>query len=80
MQKQRSAGEMTGGGSGASTSIANKVRRGDIRHAVVVRTTKKFQRADGVSVGFADNACVLISKSGDPVGTRVNGESGFFVR
>lgn len=74
VQKQRSLGEAAGG-SGASTSVSNKVRRGDIRHAVVVRTTKKYQRKDGVCVGFDDNACVLISKAGDPIGTRVNGMS-----
>ena len=66
-------GEATGGGSGSSAST-NKVRRGDIQHAVVVRTVKKFQRRDGVTVGFDDNACVLINKAGDPIGTRVNGE------
>jgi ribosomal protein L14 len=75
VQKQRSFGPESGGGS-VSTSAANKVRRGDIRHAVVVRTAKKLQRPDGSVVKFDDNACVLINKSGDPVGTRLNGESG----
>jgi len=57
-----------------STSAANKVRRGDIRHAVVVRTAKKLQRKDGSVVKFDDNACVLINKAGEPIGTRLNGE------
>ena len=79
MQRQRiitegSPGGGSGGGGSANTAVANKVRRGDIRHAVVVRTKKKTQRRDGVSVGFDDNACVLINKSGDPLGTRINGE------
>jgi ribosomal protein L14 len=76
VQKQRSFGPESGGGSGGSvsTSAANKVRRGDIRHAVVVRTVKKLQRPDGSVVRFDDNACVLINKSGDPIGTRLNGE------
>lgn len=52
---------------------ANKVRRGDMRHAVVVRTRYMTQRPDGSVVKFDDNACVLLSKSGDPVGTRING-------
>ena len=56
-----------------STSAANKVRRGDIRHAVVVRTVKKYQRPDGSVVKFDDNACVLINKAGEPIGTRLNG-------
>ena len=76
VQKQRSFGPESGGGGGSvSTSAANKVRRGDIRHAVVVRTVKKLQRPDGSVVKFDDNACVLINKSGDPIGTRLNGES-----
>lgn len=56
-----------------SISAANKVRRGDIRHAVVVRTIKKYQRDDGSVVKFDDNACVLINKGGEPIGSRMNG-------
>lgn len=50
-----------------------KVRRGDISHAVVVRTRKEYGRADGSYIRFDDNACVLINKSGDPLGTRLSG-------
>jgi ribosomal protein L14 len=57
-------------------SAANKVRRGDIRHAVVVRTKKKYQRKDGSVVRFDDNACVLINKNGEPIGSRLNGVVG----
>jgi ribosomal protein L14 len=53
------------------------VRRGDIRHAVVVRTAKKLQRKDGSVVRFDDNACVLINKTGEPIGSRLNGEFTF---
>jgi len=74
VQKQRSFGEGAGGSVG--TSAANKVRRGDIRHAVVVRTKKKLQRPDGSVVKFDDNACVLINKAGEPIGTRLNGVVG----
>ncbi|KAI9734500.1 MAG: hypothetical protein M1834_002100 [Cirrosporium novae-zelandiae] len=70
VQKQRSFGPETVGS--VSTSIANKVRRGDLRHAVVVRTAKEMSRPDGSVVRFDDNACVLISKAGDPIGTRLN--------
>jgi len=56
-----------------SVAAANKVRRGDIRHAVVVRTHKKYQRPDGSVVRFDDNACVLINKAGEPIGSRLNG-------
>lgn len=70
VQKQRSFAS-----EGAGGSISNKVRRGDIRHAVIVRVRKEMQRPDGSSVKFDDNACVLINKSGDPIGTRMNGQS-----
>ena len=70
VQKQRAAGaEGT-----STTALANKVRRGDIRHAVVVRVKKELQRPDGSVVRFGDNACVLVNKAGDPIGTRMNGE------
>jgi len=70
VQKQKSFGIETPGGS--SLSIANKVRRGDIRHAVVVRARKEQQRKDGSLIRFDDNACVLINKTGDPIGTRLS--------
>ena len=75
VQKQRSFGPESGPGGSVSVTAANKVKRGDIRHAVVVRAAKKYQRPDGSVVKFADNACVLINKAGEPIGTRVNGES-----
>ncbi|KAJ5170782.1 Ribosomal protein L14b/L23e [Penicillium coprophilum] len=72
VQKQRSAGsEAT-----TAAALASKVRRGDIRHAVVVRVKKELQRPDGSIVRFGDNACVLVNKSGDPIGTRMNGVVG----
>ena len=51
--------------------ITNKVRRGDIRHAVVVRQRKEQLRKDGSLIKFDDNACVLINKNGDPIGSRL---------
>ncbi|KAK8202109.1 54S ribosomal protein L38, mitochondrial [Zalaria obscura] len=73
VQKQRNFGPESGPGGSVSISAANKVRRGDIRHAVVVRTAKQLQRPDGSVVKFDDNACVLINKGGEPIGTRLNG-------
>ncbi|KAL7267556.1 54S ribosomal protein L38, mitochondrial [Rhizina undulata] len=71
VQKQRNLGNEAG-----SAAAASKVRRGDIRHAIVVRTKKKYGRPDGSFVRFDDNACVLISKAGEPIGTRLNGVVG----
>jgi hypothetical protein len=73
VQKQRSFGAESGPGS-SGLGITNKVRRGDIRHAVVVRARKEVQRKDGSLIRFDDNACVLINKNGDPVGTRLTGK------
>jgi ribosomal protein L14 len=78
VQKSRTFGENQAGA--ASVTASNKVKRGDIRHAVVVRTAKKLQRKDGMVVGFDDNACVLIGKNGEPLGTRVTGAVGAELR
>ena len=56
-----------------------KVRRGDIRHAVIVRAAKRIQRKDGSVVKFDDNACALIGKNGEPLGTRIMGEKDCFL-
>lgn len=53
-------------------SANNRVKRRDICRAVVVRTKAPFRRADGSTVRFDDNACVLVNKNGDPLGTRVS--------
>ena len=37
---------------------------------------KKYQRPDGSVVKFDDNACVLINKGGEPIGSRLNGVVG----
>ncbi|KAG9003414.1 hypothetical protein FRB94_003122 [Tulasnella sp. JGI-2019a] len=58
----------------ASTSAtAVKVRRGDIRRAVVVRTKKEIQRPDGRLIRFDDNAAVLLNAKKELLGTRING-------
>ncbi|KAL8941839.1 MAG: hypothetical protein Q9211_001647 [Gyalolechia sp. 1 TL-2023] len=79
VQKSRNLGEVGPGGSAGSNTAA-KVRRGDIRHAIVVRTAKKVQRPDGMVVKFDDNACALIGKNGEPIGTRINGVVGSELR
>lgn len=57
----------------SGNASAQKLRQGDIRHAVVVRTKQPTRRTDGSIIRFDDNACVLIQKSGDPIGSRVSG-------
>lgn len=50
-----------------------RVKKGDVQRAVVVRTAKEFRRADGSSIRFDENAAVLLSKQGEPLGTRIFG-------
>ena len=57
-----------------TVAAQQKLRRGDIRHAVVVRTKQPTQRPDVTQIRFEDNACVLLQpNTTDPVGTRVTG-------
>lgn len=51
----------------------SKVKKGDVRRAVVVRTSKELHRADGTYIRFDDNAAVLIDQMNQPVGTRIFG-------
>ena len=50
-----------------------KVKKGDVMKAVIVRTAKELRRLDDTSVRFDDNSAVLLSGSGEPVGTRIFG-------
>ncbi|MSP82786.1 MAG: 50S ribosomal protein L14 [Alphaproteobacteria bacterium] len=50
-----------------------KVKKGEVLRAVVVRTAKEVRRPDGSAIRFDHNAAVLISKQGEPIGTRIFG-------
>ena len=52
------------------------VKKSDVRRAVVVRTRKELNRADGSSVRFDDNAAVILDDQGQPVATRIFGPVG----
>ncbi|ANZ77126.1 BA75_03547T0 [Komagataella pastoris] len=52
-------------------SASNRVKRGDIVRAVIVRTKKETQRPDGSVIKFDDNACVLLNKNDEPIATRI---------
>jgi large subunit ribosomal protein L14 len=51
----------------------SKVKKGDVKRAVVVRTIKETRRADGSYIRFSDNSAVLINPAGEPIGTRIFG-------
>ncbi len=50
-----------------------KVKKGDTARAVVVRTTREYQRSDGSYIKFDGNSAVLINKDKEPIGTRIFG-------
>ena len=49
------------------------VKKGQVSIAVVVRTKKEVRRHDGSYIRFDENACVLLSQTGEMRGTRVFG-------
>ncbi|MCZ6671086.1 MAG: 50S ribosomal protein L14 [Acidobacteria bacterium] len=49
------------------------VKAGTVVRAVVVRTKKAIRRRDGTYIRFDQNAAVLITDQGEPVGTRIFG-------
>lgn len=52
----------------------SSVKKGDVVHAVVVRTKKEFMRGTGIGVRFDENAAVIIDKkSKEPKATRIFG-------
>ena len=50
-----------------------KVKPGEITRAVVVRTKKAVSRQDGTTIRFDTNSAVLLTKEGEPIGTRIFG-------
>ncbi|HKJ64356.1 MAG TPA: 50S ribosomal protein L14 [Desulfopila sp.] len=50
-----------------------KVKKGEVMKAVVVRTAKEMKRMDDTWVSFDENAAVILSNTGEPVGTRIFG-------
>jgi large subunit ribosomal protein L14 len=50
-----------------------KVKKGDVKNAVVVRTKKGVRRPDGSLIRFDSNAAVILNDSLQPIGTRIFG-------
>ncbi len=50
-----------------------RVKKGDVRKAIVVRVSKDIKRKDGSTIRFDTNAAVLVNNSGEPIGTRIFG-------
>jgi large subunit ribosomal protein L14 len=51
----------------------SKVKKGEVKRAVIVRTRKEVSRIDGSYIRFDQNSVVLINEAGEPIGTRIFG-------
>lgn len=50
-----------------------KLKKGDVKKAVIVRTSYPIRREDGTYIRFDDNSVVLIGNDQEPIGTRIFG-------
>ena len=50
-----------------------KVKKGDVKKAVIVRVKKETRRLDGTYIKFDENSAVLSNEQGEPIGTRIFG-------
>lgn len=50
-----------------------RVKKGQVMKAVIVRTAHGVRRPDGSIIRFDRNAAVLVSNTGDPIGSRIFG-------
>lgn len=50
-----------------------KIKKGDVKKAVIVRTKFPIRREDGSYIQFDKNSVVIINNNSEPVGTRIFG-------
>ena len=50
-----------------------RVKKGDVRRAVIVITAKEIKRSDGSTIKFDKNAAVILNNAGELIGTRIFG-------
>ncbi len=50
-----------------------KVKKGDVKKAVIVRTTYPVRREDGSYIQFDNNSVVILGTGTDMIGTRIFG-------
>lgn len=50
-----------------------KIKKGDVKKAVIVRTTYPLRREDGSYIRFDKNSVVILNNNSEPVGTRIFG-------
>lgn len=52
---------------------SSDIKKGTVSKALIVRTKKEVRRPDGSYIRFDDNACVLLSNTGEMRGSRIFG-------
>jgi large subunit ribosomal protein L14 len=50
-----------------------KVKKGEVKKAVIVRTVSALKRDDGSYIRFDKNSVVLVDANNEPIGTRIFG-------
>ena len=50
-----------------------KIKKGEVKKAVIVRTAFPIRRDDGSYIKFDDNSVVILQNETDPIGTRIFG-------
>ena len=50
-----------------------KIKKGEVKKAVIVRTTYPVRREDGSYIRFDKNSVVILNNQNEPVGTRIFG-------
>lgn len=51
----------------------SKIKKGDVKRAVIVRTRNPVPREDGSYIRFDENSVVLVNNTNEPLGTRIFG-------
>lgn len=51
----------------------SKIKKGDVKKAVIVRTKYPVRRDDGSYIQFDNNSVVILGANQEPVGTRIFG-------
>lgn len=52
---------------------SGKIKKGEVKKAVIVRTAYPIRREDGSYINFDNNSCVLLNNNNEPIGTRIFG-------
>ena len=50
-----------------------KIKKGDVKKAVIVRTKYPLRREDGSYISFDKNSVVILNNNNEPAGTRIFG-------